>query len=121
VLVRMLEKQGCTVTLAENGQVAVEQFRDNEYDLVFMDVQMPVMDGFEASAAIRKLEAGRSGGRRTPVIALTAHAMDGYRTICLEAGMDGYLPKPVHAKQLYEMIAEIIASGDTRSLTVTAR
>jgi CheY-like chemotaxis protein len=121
VLVRMLEKQGCIVTLAENGQAAVDQFRDNEYDLVFMDVQMPVMDGFEASAAIRKLEAEQGERPRTPVIALTAHAMDGYRTICLEAGMDGYLPKPVNAKQLYEMVAEIVASGERCSLTVAAR
>jgi signal transduction histidine kinase/CheY-like chemotaxis protein len=121
VLVRMLEKQGCLVTLAENGQAAVDQFRDSEFDLVFMDVQMPVMDGFEASAAIRKLEAERVEGKRTPVVALTAHAMDGYRTICLDAGMDGYLPKPVNAKQLYEMIVEIMASGETRSLPVAAR
>jgi PAS domain S-box-containing protein len=120
VLIRMLEKQGCIVTLAENGQAAVDHFRNNEYDLVLMDVQMPVMDGFEAAAAIRKLETGRSGGRRTPVIALTAHAMDGYRTICLDAGMDGYLPKPVNAKQLYEMVAEIMASDETRSVTAAA-
>jgi PAS domain S-box-containing protein len=120
VLIRMLEKQGCTVTLADNGQAAVDAFRKNEYDLVFMDVQMPVMDGFEASAAIRKLEAKRGGARRTPVIALTAHAMDGYRTICLEAAMDGYLPKPVNARQLYEMIAEIMASGETRPVAVAA-
>jgi PAS domain S-box-containing protein len=111
VLVRMLEKRGCAVTVAENGQVAVDLVRENSYDLILMDVQMPVMDGFEATGAIRSLEAGRGGHGRTPIVALTAHAMAGYRTTCLDAGMDGYLAKPVNTQQLYGTIAEVLANS----------
>ncbi len=109
VLVRILEKRGCTVTLAGNGEAAVDLFRNNEYDLILMDVQMPVMDGFEACKEIRKLERQGGARRRTPIVALTAHAMDGYRSICLQAGMDGYLSKPVSARQLFGTIATMLA------------
>ncbi len=103
VAVNMLERLGHTVAIAGNGQAAVEQMQAGTFDLVLMDVQMPVMDGFMAVAKIRELEAGRE--RRTPVIAMTAHALAGDRASCLAAGMDDYLSKPIRAKALAEKLA----------------
>jgi two-component system, sensor histidine kinase and response regulator len=98
---RILNAAGYSVDLAENGEIAVARARDYLYDLILMDVQMPVMDGLDATQAIRKLERQR-GDRRTPVIALTAHAIEGYREKCLEAGMDDYLTKPIKKDRLLE-------------------
>ena len=94
VALGMLEFLGCHVDLAENGQHAVEAVSRQRYDLVFMDCQMPVLDGFAATAAIRRHEASIGTGHHIPIIALTANAMDGDRDKCLEAGMDDYLSKP---------------------------
>jgi two-component system sensor histidine kinase/response regulator len=102
--VRLLEKRGHSVVLAGNGREALKQFEDGAFDLILMDVQMPEMDGFEAVAAIRTLEASRGGRGRTPVIALTAHAMKGDRDRCLAAGMDGYLAKPLRPAELDEIL-----------------
>ena len=96
---RLLEKLGADVTWVEDGRLAVEACRSRAFDLVLMDVQMPMMDGFQATAAIRELEA-REGRARAPIIALTAHAMDGYRDRCLQGGMDDYLTKPLIAGEL---------------------
>jgi PAS domain S-box-containing protein len=106
VAVRMLEKQGHLVTLASNGQEAVDAVRDLRYDVVLMDVQMPVMNGLEATAAIRREE--RQTGRHVPVIALTAHAMKGDQERFLAAGMDGYLSKPVQTRALSEEIGRVL-------------
>ena len=103
---RFLERLGHTVALANDGREAVEQWQQQPFDLVLMDVQMPEMDGFEAVAAIR--DAERSRGSRTPVIALTAHAMSGDRERCLAAGMDGYLTKPVKLAQLVAAIDDVV-------------
>jgi two-component system, sensor histidine kinase and response regulator len=84
---RLLEKRGHSVVVAANGLEALEMIEKESFDLVFMDVQMPVMDGFEATAAIRKKEA--SSGVRLPIVALTAHAMKGDREKCLAAGWTG--------------------------------
>jgi CheY-like chemotaxis protein len=92
-------------TLAENGAVAVERFQADTYDLVLMDVQMPVMDGFETTAAIRAREHATGG--HVPIIAMTAAAMQGDRERCLEAGMDGYIAKPIHAADLYQAVEEM--------------
>jgi CheY-like chemotaxis protein len=101
---RLLAKVGAEVTWAENGRLAVEAWQAGAFDMVLMDVQMPEMDGFEATTAIRALEA--SGGRgRTPIIALTAHALDGYREKCLQGGMDDYLTKPLKAAELADAVA----------------
>ena len=100
---RILEKAGHVVTIAENGKVALRMLEEQTYDLVLMDVQMPEMGGFEATARIREKEA--STGRYIPVVAMTAHAMAGDRERCVDAGMDDYLAKPVVASRLLEMVA----------------
>jgi PAS domain S-box-containing protein len=102
---RILTGVGYTVDIAENGEIAVERTRDYLYDLILMDVQMPLMDGLDATRAIRKMER-QKGDRRTPIIALTAHATEGYREKCLEAGMDDYLTKPIKKARLLEKANE---------------
>ena len=99
---RLMEKRGHHVTVAGDGQAALEALERETFDLVLMDVQMPVMDGFEATTAIRKQEEGT--GRHLPIIAMTAHAMTGDRERCLAAGMDGYVSKPVHGQELFAEI-----------------
>jgi signal transduction histidine kinase/DNA-binding response OmpR family regulator/HPt (histidine-containing phosphotransfer) domain-containing protein len=106
---QMLQKRGHTVTIASNGREALKLVAQSEFDLVLMDIQMPEMDGFQATAAIRELE--KKGSRRIPIVAMTAHAMKGDRERCLEAGMDGYVSKPVQSKLLYETIESITATG----------
>ncbi|MEO5819569.1 MAG: response regulator [Vicinamibacteraceae bacterium] len=101
VAVAMLSKRGHTVHVVDNGRQACEAVRDERFDLVLMDVQMPEMNGFEATAAIR---ASAGAGARVPIVAMTAHAMAGDRQLCLAAGMDGYLTKPVNRDVL---IAEV--------------
>ena len=95
-----LTASGFTVDLVENGQQALEAFDRNRYDLILMDIQMPILNGFDATGKIRALEAADGRKQRTPIIALTANAMKGDEKKCLDAGMDGYLIKPVHRHQL---------------------
>jgi two-component system, sensor histidine kinase and response regulator len=101
---RLLEKQGHSVTLVTDGRRAVEEFEKTAFDLILMDVQMPEMDGYEATAAIRARENGRS---RTPILALTAHAMSGDRERCLQAGMDGFISKPIQLLALTDAIMDV--------------
>jgi two-component system, sensor histidine kinase and response regulator len=103
VIVRMLEKAGHHVSLAANGREAVDAVAREAYDLVMMDCQMPELDGFEASRAIRAGEAGTA--RHIPIVALTANATQGDRDRCLAAGMDDYLTKPVTADRLVAALA----------------
>ncbi len=110
--VRMLEKQGYTVTLANNGKEALSALEREKFDVVLMDVQMPEMDGFEATAAIREREKATAGSHQI-VIAMTAHAIAGDRERCLRAGMDGYVSKPF---RLAELLKEIeVLTGTTAS------
>jgi PAS domain S-box-containing protein len=99
----MLEEYGCRITTAENGEEAVKQLTQQTFDLVFMDCQMPVMDGYEATRAIRAIEA-RDSLARTPIIALTANAMKGDDARCLAAGMDDYLPKPLEERDMLRLL-----------------
>jgi signal transduction histidine kinase/CheY-like chemotaxis protein len=111
---RMLEKRGHHVDVAENGREALEKVEKQRFDLVLMDVQMPEMDGFEATAAIRARENGSHA--HLPVIALTAHAMKDDRDKCLAAGMDGYLTKPIKPQELDALLESYLgrrASGRT--------
>jgi signal transduction histidine kinase/HPt (histidine-containing phosphotransfer) domain-containing protein len=108
--VALLERKGHQVVVAGNGAQAVELARTRPFDLVLMDVQMPEMDGLEATQAIRQRES--DSGIHLPIVAMTAQAMKGDREKCLEAGMDDYLTKPVRAAQLYETIAAVV--GRTR-------
>jgi signal transduction histidine kinase/ligand-binding sensor domain-containing protein/ActR/RegA family two-component response regulator len=101
----LLAKAGYLVTVVEDGGSAIQAFGQSEYDLILMDIQMPGVDGLEATAAIRTQEAG---GRRTPIIALTAHAMEGDRELCVAAGMDDYLTKPLDAARLATAVSALL-------------
>jgi CheY-like chemotaxis protein len=100
--VRMFEKRGHRVAVASNGREALDALAKDTFDLVFMDIQMPEMDGFEATAGIREKEKGT--GRHQIVIALTAHAMKSDRERCLASGMDDYLSKPIRPQDLDEIL-----------------
>jgi signal transduction histidine kinase/ActR/RegA family two-component response regulator len=99
---RYLEKEGHHVTVASDGRQALAALERDNFDVVLMDVQMPEMDGFETTAVIRAQE--RDTGKRLPIIAMTAHAMKGDRERCLAAGMDGYIAKPITARELIELL-----------------
>ena len=102
VAVRLLEKQGHSVAIACNGEEALAAFLRGRFDVILMDVQMPVMNGYEATQAIRTAERGT--GSHTSIVALTAHAMTGDRELCLQAGMDDYLGKPIHPSELLAVL-----------------
>jgi two-component system, sensor histidine kinase and response regulator len=104
---RMLEKQGHTVVIVGDGVMALAELERARFDVVLMDVQMPLMDGVEATAAIRKEE--RSTGQHIPIIAMTAHAMLGDRQRFLASGMDGYVSKPVHTQELFTAIENVLS------------
>ncbi len=106
VATHVLERRGHTVVTASDGRRALECLAQDRFDLVLMDVQMPVMDGFEATAAIRKKERATSG--HLPVVAMTAHAMKGDRERCLAAGMDDYLSKPLRPEELFRTMDRLL-------------
>jgi len=112
--VRLLEKRGHTVTAVGNGKEALAAFEKELFDIVLMDVQMPVMDGFEATAAIREKE--KTSGNHLPIIAMTAHAMAGDRERCLEAGMDDYITKPIRPEELSELLASYSPKTSTEKV-----
>jgi CheY-like chemotaxis protein len=121
---RLLEKKGCSVRAAGNGREALARYAEQPFDLIFMDVQMPEMNGFEATRTIRHLE--KTNGTRTPIIALTANAMATDRELCLEAGMDDYLAKPIEVEKLNDMIVKYgklksreVSKMETRGLLVS--
>ncbi len=106
VAAKMLTNAGYLVTSADNGREALARLEQTQFDLVLMDVQMPYMDGFEATAAIRKAEAATD--RHMPVIAMTAHAMKGDRERCLLAGMDAYVSKPIRTEELRSVLESVL-------------
>jgi CheY-like chemotaxis protein len=106
VAVRMLEKRGHTVVSAGDGREALAALNREPFDVILMDVQMPGMDGLEATAHIRKAEVGT--GRHVPIVALTAHAMREDRERCLSAGMDAYLTKPFTSGDLYDALEKVL-------------
>jgi two-component system sensor histidine kinase/response regulator len=112
--VRLLEKRGYVVTVVGDGHDALAALAKQSYDVVLMDVQMPEMDGFEATAVIRKNE--ESGARHTPIVAMTAHALKGDRERCLASGMDGYLPKPIRSAELFAAIENAVGKGKSAAV-----
>jgi CheY-like chemotaxis protein len=110
LVVRLLEKKGgYQVSVAGNGVDALQAMETSRFDLVMMDVQMPDMDGFEATAKIRQRE--QDLGYHTPILAITAHAMKGDREKCLAAGMDGYITKPLRLNEMFELIEEMLSKS----------
>jgi PAS domain S-box-containing protein len=106
LIVLLLEKRGYRATAVRTGPAALQAVRQKNFDLVLMDVEMPGMNGLDATRAIRQLEA--SGTQHVPIVAMTAHAMRGDRERCLEAGMDAYVSKPIHASDLYRTIESLV-------------
>jgi two-component system sensor histidine kinase/response regulator len=105
---RLLEKRGYSVTVAGNGREAVEAFEKNHFDVVLMDIQMPEMDGFEATAAIRAKE--KLTGGHVPILAMTAHALKGDQERCISAGMDAYISKPIRTSELFSKVESMLAN-----------
>lgn len=96
--------------IANNGLEALSHYKEKEYDIILMDCQMPVMDGLEATKNIRQFET-TSEKNRTPIIALTANAMEGVESTCLKAGMDAYLTKPVKKSQLEDIVVRFVSTN----------
>jgi len=113
LIAQLLQRRGHEVAIAINGREAIDEVARGGYDVVLMDLQMPELDGFEATAAIRARE--RTTRLRVPIIALTAHAMEGDRQRCLEAQMDGYIAKPITASALYEAVESATAPEPLRT------
>jgi CheY-like chemotaxis protein/HPt (histidine-containing phosphotransfer) domain-containing protein len=107
--VGLLERHGHHLTIANNGREAIEALSKQAFDVLLMDVQMPEMDGLEATRRIRQLEASRGG--HVPIIAMTAHALKGDRERCLGAGMDEYVSKPVRERQLLSALRTVLGDG----------
>ena len=116
VATRLIEKQGWTFQAVENGQEAVKAVQANRFDAVLMDVQMPVMDGWQATKAIRAVE--ETSGGHLPIIAMTAHAMKGDRERCLAAGMDDYVSKPINVGQFVAAVDRALKTAVVASLSV---
>ena len=108
LMVRLLEKEGFQVSTAENGEIAITTMQRTRYDLVLMDCQMPVLDGYAATKRIRQTEVGSN--QHTCIIAVSAHAMKGDRELCIEAGMDDYVPKPVKRSTLFNIMRKHLSS-----------
>ena len=112
-ILRLLERWGYDSVIVENGRQALKAVEKDEFDIIFMDIQMPEMDGLEATRLIREREA--SGFKHIPIIAMTAHAMKGDRERCLESGMDEYVSKPISAPKLLKAIQSLIPGKDNKN------
>ena len=114
----VLHKHGHQVMVVANGQEALTAWQQNHFDLILMDVQMPVLDGLEATQAIRRQE--RESGGHTPIIAMTAHVMKGDRQQCLDAGMDDYVPKPIRVSAMLQKFARLVQPSEAAALEADA-
>ena len=108
--IRLLERRGYVVTVAGDGREALSALEKDNFDVVLMDIQMPEMDGFEATAAIRDKE--KHTGQHLPIIAMTANALKGDQERCLEAGLDGYIAKPIRTKELFAAIEAMLEHSE---------
>jgi len=115
--VRILEKRGYKVTVVGNGKEAVAATENRRFDVVLMDVQMPEMDGHQATVAIREREKNSGSATRLPIIAMTAHAMKGDEEKCLQSGMDGYVSKPVRPDALFGALARVLRGDAFHKVT----
>ncbi|MGI8982589.1 MAG: response regulator [Pirellulaceae bacterium] len=113
--IALLQKHGHSVVVAGNGKEAVAALEAQDYDVVLMDVQMPEMDGYEATAVIRAME--KKSGKHTPILAMTAHAMKGDRELCLDAGMDDYVSKPIRVEQLFGALERLLGKRPPAAAT----
>jgi CheY-like chemotaxis protein len=112
---RLLEKKGHEITTAENGKEAVDRFLESSFDVILMDLEMPIISGIEAARQIRAKEKASSIDTPvyTPIIAMTAHDQETERTACLVVGMDGFISKPIDIKTLNQTIQEIIEGSQS--------
>ncbi len=106
-----LKKYNHAITVANNGVEAVEKFIEAEYDLILMDIMMPIMDGLEATVKIREVEQSSNASRRTPIIALTANTMDNDRSKCISYGMDDFMAKPFDVQKLKSIFNRLDIPG----------
>ncbi len=104
----VVTNQGHEIVIANNGREAVEWFEKEKFDVIFMDVQMPELDGYEVTKRIRKIEEEKGG--HIPIIAMTAHALKVYRDLCMEAGMDHYISKPIKTEQIFDVLSQIFGT-----------
>jgi CheY-like chemotaxis protein/HPt (histidine-containing phosphotransfer) domain-containing protein len=116
--VEMLQLRGHSVTVARTGVKVLSALEADWFDLILMDVQMPDMDGLEAAREIRRQE--ESSGKHTPIVAMTAHALDGDRERCIEAGMDDYVPKPIRSRALFSAVERAIAQSAAKTAETRA-
>lgn len=107
VIKEMLELMGCSVDVAENGLVALEMVKDNDYHVIFMDVQMPKMDGLEATRHIRKMEGKKA---KVPIVALTANALQGDKEKFIACGMDDFISKPLRSSEIERVLGKFIVA-----------
>jgi len=116
----MLKKLGCSSDIAANGEEALAAYEKRRYDLILMDCQMPIMDGFEATANIRERESRVAGSLRVPIVAMTANALPGDRNRCMKMGMDDYISKPFSLKTLHIVLQHWFTSQERSSSELAA-
>lgn len=117
VVQRVLNRRGHTLEIAVNGREAIDRFRKSEYDLILMDVQMPIMDGLQATLAIREIEQESEAVSDVPIVAMTAHSLRGDRQRCLKSGMNGYLSKPIDLHKLIAVVESYARGRDESPAT----
>src|SRR5208337_479349 len=117
VATKILEKWGHSIVVASSGKEAVEACEKERFDLMFMDIQMPDLDGFEATQIIRERE--KDGGGRLPIAAMTAYAMKGDKEKCLAAGMDDYVSKPINRDELFSVIEKFAKGGEATGNSIS--